>query len=579
MRNIIYVIFRRMRAPLISLIVTYAVTICGLTLIPGVDDQGNVWHMDFFHAFYFVSFMSTTIGFGEIPYAFSPAQRLWVTFSVYAGVVVWLYAIGTLIGLLQDPAFRLAVTEGRFARRTKRMSEDFYLVCGYGETGSALVEALTERDQRAVVIDIDPERINVLRLESLRQYVPGLCADASVPLHLVEAGLSHMLCAGVVALTNVNETNLHIAITSKLLHKEVKVICRADSREVEANMASFGTDYIVDPFDTFATHLATALQAPCLYLLQEWLTGLAHERLREPLYPPRNGPWVLCGYGRFGKAVYERLIEEGLEVVVVEADPERTAAPPDCVVGWGTEAVTLQEAKIADAVGLVAGTDHDVNNLSIIMTARELNPNLFVILRQNLKTNDPIVDAVQADMVMHPSSIIANKIRVLLATPLLSEFLRAALYQDDPWACQLLSRIIGLVDVEVPHIWEVAIGDRQAHAVTQALAAGSRVNLGHLLTDPHNRARRLKCIALMLRRQGSRSMLPEPGVELRAEDRLLFCGRYSAQPRMDWTLQNEHALAYVTTGGSMPKGLVWRLLEQAWRRDGRSKGAGTSRPG
>jgi Trk K+ transport system NAD-binding subunit len=546
--------------------------ICGLTLIPGVDDQGNPWHMDFFHAFYFVSFMSTTIGFGEIPYAFVPAQRLWVTFSVFAGVVVWLYAIGTLISLLQDPAFRLAVTEGRFARRIRRIREDFYLVCGYGETGSALVEAITERDQRAVVIDIDPERINVLRLENLRQYVPGLCADAGIPLHLQEAGLSHPLCAGVVALTNVNETNLHVAITSKLLHREVTVICRADSRDVEANMASFGTDYIVDPFDTFATHLATALQAPCLYLLQEWLTGLAHERLPEPLYPPRNGPWVLCGYGRFGKAVYERLMKEGLEVVVVEADPKRTGAPADCVVGVGTEAITLEEAKIAHAVGLVAGTDHDVNNLSIIMTARAINPSLFVILRQNLKTNDPIAEAVTADMVMHPSSIIASKIRVLLATPLLSEFLRAALYQDDPWGCQLLSRIIGLVDIEVPHIWEVEIGDEQAHAVAEALSAGSRVNLGHLLTDPHNRSRRLKCIVLMLLRQGHRSLLPEVELELRAGDRLLFCGRYSAEPRMDWTLQNEHALTYVTTGGSMPKGWIWRLLERGWRKERGSQG-------
>jgi Trk K+ transport system NAD-binding subunit len=288
---------------------------------------------------------------------------------------------------------------------------------------------------------------------------------------------------------------------------------------------------------------------------------------------------VLCGYGRFGKAVHERLIDEGLEVVVVEADPKRTGAPPGCVVGAGTEAITLEQARIADAVGLVAGTDHDVNNLSIIMTARALNPSLFVILRQNLKTNDPIAEAVKADMVMHPSSIIANKIRVLLATPLLSEFLRAALYQDDPWACQLLSRIIGLVDVEVPHIWEVQIGDEQAHAVTEALAGGSRMNLGHLLTDPHNRSRRLKCIVLMLRRHGNRTLLPEAEVELRAGDRLLFCGRYSAEPRMDWTLQNEHALTYVTTGGSMPKGWIWRVLERGSRKGRDPQGPRTPGPG
>ena len=249
------------------------------------------------------------------------------------------------------------------------------------------------------------------------------------------------------------------------------------------------------------------------------------------------------------------------------------------VLGRGTEAETLEQAEVRRAVGLVAGPNDDVNNLSIMMTALSLNDDLFVVARQNMLDNEDLFQSVNADMVMHPSSIIANKIRVLLATPLLSEFLRAALYQDDPWACQLLSRIIGLVDVEVPHIWEVQIADEQAHAVTEALAAGSRVNLENLLADPHNRTRRLKCIALMLRRQGERALLPEPDVELRAGDRLLFCGRYAAQPRMDWTLQNEHALIYVTTGGSMPKGWIWRLLERGWRTERNSHGAGTSDPG
>ena len=108
---------------------------------------------------------------------------------------------------------------------------------------------------------------------------------------MLEAGLKHPLCAGVVALTNSNEANLKIAITAKLLHPEVEVICRADSHDIEANMASFGTDHIIDPFDTFALHLATAIQAPCLSLLQEWLSLGQSDLLKEPVYPPRKGSY------------------------------------------------------------------------------------------------------------------------------------------------------------------------------------------------------------------------------------------------------------------------------------------------
>ncbi|RRQ20972.1 ion channel [Thiohalobacter thiocyanaticus] len=83
MQEIIFLVFRRMRRPLIAIITAYAVSVLGFTLIPGRDDAGNVWHMDFFHAFYFVSYMGSTIGFGEIPYPFTTAQRAWATLTIY----------------------------------------------------------------------------------------------------------------------------------------------------------------------------------------------------------------------------------------------------------------------------------------------------------------------------------------------------------------------------------------------------------------------------------------------------------------------------------------------------------------
>jgi voltage-gated potassium channel len=567
MDSIVFIIFRRMRAPLLALVVTYSIVMLGMVLIPGRDAQGNLWHMDFFHAFYFTSFMATTIGFGEVPYEFTDAQRLWATFSIYATVVAWIYSIGTLIALIKDPAFHQSLVERRFANRIKRIRERFYLICGYGETGSVLVEALTQREQYAVVLESNQDRVSFLRMQNLPVYVPALCADGSRTVHLLEAGLKHDKCAGVVALTDLNEVNLKIAITSKLLHKDITVICRSDSKEVEANMASFGTEYIIDPFDTFAIDLVTAFQAPCLYILHEWLTGMSHELLSEPIYPPRDGHWVLCGYGRFGKAVYNRLKQDGIDVVVIESEPDRTGIPPEgCVEGWGTEAVTLQQANIEKAVGLVAGTHDDTNNLSIIMTARELNPDIFIVARQNLRDNQSLVDAVHADMVMHPSRIIANKIRVLLGTPLLYEFIRLAKFQEDAWACQLASRIIAIIVDEVPVVWELKLNSEDAHAVYNAIINGRTVKLGHIIKDPRERQRGLPCIALLVVRASGRVLLPDSNIRLKKDDRLLFCGRATAQDRMEWILQNEHALNYVLTGEARPQGWVWKMFHREKRR-------------
>ncbi len=573
MDTIVFLILRRMRAPLLVLIVTYALTVTGLALIPGVDAAGQPTPpLSLFHAFYVLSYTATTIGFGEIPYPFSDAQRLWMTLTIYASVIAWLYSIGTLIALLGDRAFQRAIVERRFARRVTRIASPFHLVCGYGETGQALVQALTDRHQRVVVIEWQEDRINLLQIESHREYVPALLADARSPSDLEAAGLRSRWCAGVVALTDDNRTNLKIAIAAKLLRPEIKVFCRADSHDTEANMASFGTDHIYDPFDSFAVYLATAIQAPCLVLLYAWLSGLRDATLDEPIYPPAQGLWVLCGYGRFGKAVYQRLKAQGMDLVVIEADPGRVGLPAEGgVTGRGTEAETLEQAGIQSAVGLVAGTDDDANNLSVLMTAKQLNPKLFLVARENRADNQELYQAVGAHIVMHPSRIVAERIRVRLGTPLLADLERYARYQDHDWACALISRIAALVEDRVPDVWELTIDAEQAGAVCDAGTQGAPVTLDTLLRDPSDRDIRLPALALLRIHKSDRTLLPEGRVVLRSGDRLLFCGTEAAKWRMQWALRNCHALDYVQTGGDGHYGtvLTWLGRRLGWHGERR----------
>ncbi|MEA3640471.1 MAG: NAD(P)-binding protein [Lamprobacter sp.] len=562
--SIIFLILRRMRAPLLTLIIIYSITIIGLVLIPGRNPDGSVWHLSIFHAFYFVSYMSTTIGFGELPQEFSDAQRIWVTLCIYATVSGWLYSVGSMIGLLQDKALRRTMEERRFARYVGHIKEDFYLVCGYGQTGSGLVRALTERNQRAVVLDNNPDRIDLLKLESLHEFVPALRADVRRPDSLLLAGLRSPYCAGVLALTSSNEVNLKVALAAKLMHPDTKVICRADSHDVEANMASFGTDHIYDPFDIFARYLSTAIDSPCLTALHDWLGQLNSSILPEPIYPPADGLWIICGYGRFGKALTSQLAAQGVELIVVEMAPERTGLPPGLLIkGRGTEAVTLEQADIHRAVGIVAGTDNDANNLSIIMTAKELNPNLFTVVRENQLMNEELFKAVKADILMHPSLIVAQRIRTLLSAPLLSEFVSQAEKERDSWCCELVSRIVALVEVRPPILWELRFGETLGQVVKALNSQGQEPTLGDLLRDPRSRDEPLQAIILLHKRGGHHAALPDLGQRLEIGDQLLLCGRPGARDWMQWTLNNPDVLSYVVTGVSQPRGSVWRWLEQS----------------
>jgi hypothetical protein len=78
-----------MRTPFLVIIITYTIAITGLIIIDGVDSNGNPYSMSIFDAFYFITYTATTIGFGETPYEFTYAQRIWVTFSIYLTVLVY----------------------------------------------------------------------------------------------------------------------------------------------------------------------------------------------------------------------------------------------------------------------------------------------------------------------------------------------------------------------------------------------------------------------------------------------------------------------------------------------------------
>jgi voltage-gated potassium channel len=314
----IFLVLRRMRTPLIVLIVIFAVSVLGLKLIPGQDAQGHPWRMGFFDAFYVMSYTASTIGFGEIPHPFTYAQRMWVTVAIYLTVIGWAYAIGSLLALLQDRAFRQAVALQQFRRKVSRLREPFLLIAGYGRTGELLGHAFDALGRRIVVIDSSADRIDDLELDSYRADVPGLVGDVRDPGHLGIAGLGHPSCEAVLALTDDDEANLAVTMTAALLRPDVPVVARTTSPAIARQMLAFGAPSVVNAFDVFGDHLRLALHAPASYQLLVWLQSGPGAELPARGQPPRAGRWVVCGGGRFVRELARDLHAEGLDVVVVK---------------------------------------------------------------------------------------------------------------------------------------------------------------------------------------------------------------------------------------------------------------------
>ncbi|MEE9493567.1 MAG: NAD-binding protein [Gammaproteobacteria bacterium] len=559
MQPILFLFFRRLRWPLIVLVITYAIAILGMVLIPGIDDQGNPWRMDFFHAFYFVSFMGSTIGFGEIPYPFTDAQRMWTMVIIYATVVAWLYTIGSILGLFQDQGFRHVRQFVRFTKAVQRLQSPFYIICGFTDAGRMLAHELAHRGLICVLIDEDEANIQKVQTDDLLSDNPALNGNAADSETLLAAGLKLPMCRAVIAMTGTDKNNLTIAISSKLLAPKVQVICQSDTKDNAANMASFGTDHIVDPFDIFAKQFAMMFHSPSMYLINQWITTPHGTQLSEFQKPP-EGKWVLCGFGRFGKAVSKYLAEEKIETRIIEADVEMTEAPRDTIAARGTEADTLLEANITQAAGIIAGTDDDTNNLSIIITARDLNPSLFTVSRQNRHRNEAIFDAAKIDLIMQTETITAQSILSLIKAPLLNDFFSMAYEENETWANILLSRILGLVEKRAPETWELTISATETPAVFTAFVEGQAPILKHLCTDPRDYQNPLPCIPLLLKQAEQSILLPEMDTPINIGDSLLFCGKYAALRNMQIVINDPQSMFYVRTGKEYAGGLFWQKI-------------------
>jgi len=526
MSDIFFLVLRRLRTPLILLILMYAVATLGMTLIPGVDPNGDPWRMSFFHAFYFVSFMGTTIGFGEIPYAFTDSQRAWVLICIYTSVIAWLYAIGNMLKLLQDETFQSAVAHRNFERGIQRIDLPFYIICGFGETGRFINKGLTDLNMQTVIIDHNLESTRSLELENLAIPPIVLTADITEPQNLIAAGINHKNCHGVIAVTQTDHTNLQVAVIAKLINSGVPIICRSEIEDEAANMASFGTDSIINPYITFARRMSLLAQNPGLYRIQNWFINQhsaehISEQIAEQGLP--HGKWIVCGYGRLGKAIQRFLDIETIEIVIVDPDPEAHGAPADTIEGRGTEAATLEEAGVNEASMIVAASDDDANNLSILITARQLNPNIITIGRVSKEVNHTLFEYAKCDYILRRGQVVANEALTIISRPLVTRFIKYSTKLSATETEQLIQDICQLTGDRAPVTWRLIVDQNNAPAFVRFLQSGRLLSVSQI--SSHKLLPEARCIPLLLQRNGVSHLLPSGDMTVEIDDQLLLCAK------------------------------------------------------
>ena len=111
------------------------------------------------------------------------------------------------------------------------------------------------------------------------------------------------------------------------------------------------------------------------------------------------------------------------------------------IVGDASDPDVLARADLPTAVGLVAGTDNDTTNLSMLATARRLNPELFLAARQNRPTSAALFEAMKVDALLVPTEVVAHEVYAQISTPMLWRFIQEMPARGDEWAADLIQQL------------------------------------------------------------------------------------------------------------------------------------------
>ena len=142
---------------------------------------------------------------------------------------------------------------------------------------------------------------------------------------------------------------------------------------------------------------------------QEALRSLVRRHTMRTRISRLSDHYIVCGFGRVGRAVALKLQDEGVQLVVIDIAEDAVAEAEGCslltVHGDPARDDVLRSAQIEDAAGLIAATGKDVDNVYISLTARGLNPKLHIVARASQPDADDKLVRAGADQVVSPHTI------------------------------------------------------------------------------------------------------------------------------------------------------------------------------
>ena len=171
------------------------------------------------------------------------------------------------------------------------------------------------------------------------------------------------------------------------------------------------------------------------FIFEGQIVELVKGRRMERKIAKLTDHYIICGYGVMGKEVAMEFKRSGVPFIVVDTEPEESELFRDESVlflqGDAESDETLIEAGITKARGLVTTLRKDEANVFVVLTARELNPNLTIVARAAEERSIPKLERAGADRVISPYQIAGRRIASMILRPSVVNFLDVVMESQD----------------------------------------------------------------------------------------------------------------------------------------------------
>lgn len=150
------------------------------------------------------------------------------------------------------------------------------------------------------------------------------------------------------------------------------------------------------------------------------------ERRRRRAIEGMHDHYIVCGFGRVGRAVAEEFLHEGAAFTVLDFSPAAREAAAEAnllfVEGNGTDDDDLRSAGLERARGLIAASDDDADNLYITLSARAVKSDLFIVARASNEEAAKKLRLAGADRIVQPYQAAGRVMANLILRPQVTDF-------------------------------------------------------------------------------------------------------------------------------------------------------------